>query len=75
MESVFSFGRLCCLCLVMQVLLRDPMDDDVVPIVEELRRRLPKVSAAEQGQGEEEACAQDGEGGEENGAPFENILI
>ena len=52
----------------MQVLLRDPTDDDVVPIVEELRRRLPKVSAAEQGQGEEEACAQDGEGGEENGA-------
>ncbi|XP_040868520.1 magnesium transporter MRS2-I isoform X3 [Glycine max] len=49
-----------------EVLLRDPTDDDVVPIVEELRRRLPKVSAAEQGQGEEEACAQDGEGGEEN---------
>ncbi|KAH1258373.1 Magnesium transporter MRS2-I [Glycine max] len=44
-----------------EVLLRDPMDDDVVPIVEELRRRLPQVSAAEQGQGKEEACAQDGE--------------
>ncbi|KAL2953104.1 hypothetical protein AAZX31_19G147700 [Glycine max] len=54
-----------------EVLLRDPTDDDVVPIVEELRRRLPKVSAAEQGQGEEEACAQDGEGGEENEFPFE----
>nr|ACU20087.1 unknown [Glycine max] len=54
-----------------EVLLRDPMDDDVVPIVEELRRRLPQVSAAEQGQGKEEACAQDGEGGEENEFPFE----
>ncbi|KAL2321010.1 hypothetical protein Fmac_029979 [Flemingia macrophylla] len=48
-----------------EVLLRDPTDDDVVPIVEELRRRLPKVS------GEEEVCAQDGEGGEENEFPFE----
>ncbi|KAL5135092.1 Magnesium transporter MRS2-I [Glycine soja] len=54
-----------------EVLLRDPMDDDVVPIVEELRRRLPQVSAAEQGQGKEEGCAQDGEGGEENEFPFE----
>ncbi|XP_061369062.1 magnesium transporter MRS2-I-like isoform X2 [Gastrolobium bilobum] len=43
-----------------EVLLRDPMDDDVVPIVEELRRRLPRETAAGQGQlGEEEACAQD----------------
>ncbi|XP_020228879.1 magnesium transporter MRS2-I isoform X2 [Cajanus cajan] len=48
-----------------EVLLRDPTDDDVVPIVEELKRRLPKVS------GEEEACAQDGEAGEENEFPFE----
>lgn len=54
------------------MLLRDPMDDDVVPIVEELGRRLPKVTAA--GQGEEESCAQDGEGGEENGALFWKLL-
>ncbi|KAK7284082.1 hypothetical protein RJT34_18820 [Clitoria ternatea] len=56
-----------------EVLLRDPTDDDVVPIVEELRRRLPIVRAdgQGQGQGEEEGCAQDGEGGEENEFPFE----
>lgn len=41
-----------------EVLVRDPMDEDVVPVVEELRRRLPV-------KGEEESCAQDG--GEENG--------
>ncbi|XP_027349540.1 magnesium transporter MRS2-I-like isoform X2 [Abrus precatorius] len=52
-----------------EVLLRDPTDDDVVPIVEELRRRLPKANAC--GQGEEEACVQDGEGGQENEFPFE----
>jgi len=65
--------RLCCLFLVMQVLLRDPTDDDVVPIVEELRRRLPKVSDFGKGQGEEEACAPDGEGGDENGVLCETF--
>lgn len=59
--------------LVMQVLLRDPTDDDVVPIVEELRRRLPKVSASGEGRGEEETCAQDGEGGDENGVLCETF--
>jgi len=57
----------------MQVLLRDPTDDDVVPIVEELRRRLPKVSASGEGRGEEETCAQDGEGGDENGVLCETF--
>jgi magnesium transporter len=51
-------------------LLRDPTDDDVVPIVEELQRRLPNVTAASQGQGE---YARDGEDGEENGAFCEII--
>ncbi|WJX84330.1 Magnesium transporter MRS2-I [Trifolium repens] len=50
-----------------EVLVRDPMDDDVVPVVEELRRRLP-VKVSGQGQGEEESCAQDSE---ENEFPFE----
>lgn len=55
-----------------EVLVRDPMYDDVVPVVEELRRRLPlKVSVAGQGQVEEELCVQEGEGGEENEFPFE----
>ncbi|KAK9281107.1 hypothetical protein L1049_004000 [Liquidambar formosana] len=37
-----------------EVLLRDPLDDNVIPIVEELKRRLPLVNAIFQGQGEEE---------------------
>lgn len=36
------------------MLLRDPMDENVVPIVEELQRRLPSTSSIYQGQGEEE---------------------
>lgn len=35
-------------------MLRDPFDDKVQPIVEELQRRLPLVSANFQGQGDEE---------------------
>ncbi|CAJ2633020.1 magnesium transporter MRS2-I-like isoform X2 [Trifolium pratense] len=50
-----------------EVLVRDPLDDDVVPVVEELRRRLP-LRVSGQGQGEEESCAQDSE---ENEIPFE----
>ncbi|WJX17008.1 hypothetical protein P8452_06971 [Trifolium repens] len=46
-----------------EVLVRDPMDDDVVSVVEELRRRLP-IKVSGQGQGEEESCAEDSE---ENG--------
>ncbi|MED6182065.1 Magnesium transporter MRS2-I [Stylosanthes scabra] len=48
-----------------KVFVRDPADDDVVPIVEELRRRLPKSS------GDEEPCAQGGGQGEDNEFPFE----
>ncbi|XP_054777373.1 magnesium transporter MRS2-I-like isoform X3 [Prosopis cineraria] len=55
-----------------EVLLRDPLDDDVIPIVEQLQRRLPKVSGTGQGLGEEEeTCAQEVEGDEENEFPFE----
>lgn len=57
------------LCFFEQVLLRDPMDDNVVPIVEELQRRLPPVSTSFQGQGEEEdlGAQNDAEAAEENG--------
>lgn len=34
------------------MLLRDPTDENVIPIVEELRRRLPPASGAHQVQGE-----------------------
>ncbi|KAI4349444.1 hypothetical protein L6164_010031 [Bauhinia variegata] len=50
-----------------EVLLRDPLDDDVIPVVEELRRRLPVATATGKGQRDEE----DVEGGEENEFPFE----
>ncbi|KAD6120103.1 hypothetical protein E3N88_11374 [Mikania micrantha] len=36
------------------VLLRDPLDDNVIPIVEELQRRLPPVDTNFLGQGEDE---------------------
>jgi hypothetical protein len=42
------------------------MDDDVVSVVEEIRRRLP-VKVSGQGQREEESCAEDSE---ENGKIF-----
>lgn len=35
-----------------QVLLRDPLDENVIPVVEELQRRLPPVNAIQQGQGD-----------------------
>lgn len=52
------------------MLLRDPTDENVVPIVEELRRRLPPASGLQQGQGEgkENLTSQnDAEAGEEDG--------
>ncbi|XP_076930597.1 magnesium transporter MRS2-I-like isoform X2 [Bidens hawaiensis] len=53
-----------------EVLLRDPLDDNVIPIVEELQRRLPPVNANYLGQGDDE----DGVGGQTEGQtkfPFE----
>ncbi|KAF0914675.1 hypothetical protein E2562_031136 [Oryza meyeriana var. granulata] len=44
-----------------EVLLRDPLDDNVIPVVEELRRRLAPSSATQH----------DVEGAEENESPFE----
>ncbi|XP_028758403.1 magnesium transporter MRS2-I-like isoform X1 [Neltuma alba] len=53
-----------------EVLLRDPLDDDVIPIVEQLQRRL--LFGTVQGQREEEeTCAQEVEGDEEKEFPFE----
>ena len=57
-----------CALFVHQVLLRDLMDDNVIPLVEELRRRLPLASTSFQGQEEEDLGAQnDAEASEENG--------
>ncbi|XP_024964190.1 magnesium transporter MRS2-I-like isoform X1 [Cynara cardunculus var. scolymus] len=49
-----------------EVLLRDPSDDNVIPVVEELRRRLP-VANANRG----DLSGQHDEAGEEDESPFE----
>ncbi|OMO78393.1 Mg2+ transporter protein, CorA-like/Zinc transport protein ZntB [Corchorus capsularis] len=57
-----------------EVLLRDPLDDNVIPIVAELKRRLPQYNLTSQGQGEEEenpGLRNDMDTGEENEFPFE----
>ncbi|MED6197504.1 Magnesium transporter MRS2-2, variant 2 [Stylosanthes scabra] len=57
-----------------EVLLRDPTDDNVVPVVEELQRRLPQVGSGHQqeGDGKEFNVGQhDLEGNEEDESPFE----
>lgn len=57
-----------------EVLLRDPMDDNVIPIVEELRRRLPPINLISQGQGdtrEQQNVQNDVEAGDEDESPFE----
>ncbi|KAF5202822.1 Magnesium transporter mrs2-2 [Thalictrum thalictroides] len=57
-----------------EVFLRDPLDDNVIPIVEELRRRLPPSNSVQQGQGdmkEQQNGQNDIEGGEEDESPFE----
>ncbi|KAJ0113348.1 hypothetical protein Patl1_03235 [Pistacia atlantica] len=57
-----------------EVLLGDPLDDNVIPIVEQLQRRLASDNPTSQGQGEEEehpGVRNDFETGEENEFPFE----
>nr|AAR87307.1 putative CorA-like Mg2+ transporter protein [Oryza sativa Japonica Group] len=54
-------GRERAIVLNLEVLLRDPLDDNVIPVVEELRRRLAPSSATQH----------DVEGAEEDESPFE----
>ncbi|KAJ4846232.1 Magnesium transporter MRS2-2 [Turnera subulata] len=57
-----------------EVLLRDPLDENVIPVVEELQRRLPTANLIrqEQGDGNEFPGGQnDAEAGEEDESPFE----
>ncbi|XP_047310409.1 magnesium transporter MRS2-I-like [Impatiens glandulifera] len=56
-----------------EVLLRDPLDDNVIPVVEQLRRRLPPSSGdmhEAQAEGKEVVTHPD-EMGEEDESPFE----
>ncbi|XP_047954488.1 magnesium transporter MRS2-I-like [Salvia hispanica] len=55
-----------------EVLLRDPLDDNVVPIVEDLRRRLKPLTDNREISGDgKELLAQHDETGEEDDSPFE----
>ncbi|WVY99231.1 hypothetical protein V8G54_031382 [Vigna mungo] len=57
-----------------EVLLRDPTDENVIPVVEELQRRLPQSSAGlqQQGDGKEYLGGQnDAEAAEDDESPFE----
>lgn len=56
-----------------EVLLRDPSDDNVTPVVEELRRRLKPVNAnhEDQGEGKDSLVHHDLEAAEEDESPFE----
>ncbi|PSS33811.1 Magnesium transporter MRS2-2 like [Actinidia chinensis var. chinensis] len=56
-----------------EVLLRDPLDDKVIPVVEELRRRLPPINAIREGQADAKELGgqHDIDAGEEDESPFE----
>ncbi|KAJ0035828.1 hypothetical protein Pint_24684 [Pistacia integerrima] len=57
-----------------EVLLRDPLDENVIPVVAELQRRLPPVNAIREAQeeGKEDAGGHNEvETGEEDESPFE----
>uniref|UniRef100_A0A7N0RC45 Magnesium transporter n=1 Tax=Kalanchoe fedtschenkoi TaxID=63787 RepID=A0A7N0RC45_KALFE len=67
-------GRERVIVLNLEVLLRDPEDELVIPVVEELRRRLPaqQVSSKTQGEDDEQQGGQnDAETDEESEFPFE----
>ncbi|KAM0951788.1 putative Mg2+ transporter protein, CorA-like/Zinc transport protein ZntB [Dioscorea sansibarensis] len=53
-----------------EVLLRDPTEENVIPIVEELRRRLPTINVVERTQGEGREH-HDADAIEEEESPFE----
>lgn len=56
---------------MLQVLLRDPLDENVIPFVEELQRRLPVGDESGNGQGDGKESSgggqNDGDTGEEDG--------
>lgn len=57
-----------------EVLLRDPSDENVIPVVEELQRRLPPANAIPQGLGDGKEYPgghNDIDAGEEDESPFE----
>ncbi|XVF66561.1 hypothetical protein PTKIN_Ptkin10aG0046800 [Pterospermum kingtungense] len=63
-------GRDRAIVLNLEVLLRDPSDEYVVPVVQELQRRLPQLNAIRQGQ-DYMSGQNDVEAGDEDESPFE----
>ncbi|VFQ63365.1 unnamed protein product [Cuscuta campestris] len=66
-------GRERAIVLNLEVLLRDPSDENVTPVVEELRRRLKPVNAnnEDQAEGKDSLVHHDVETAEEDESPFE----
>nr|CAB3493281.1 unnamed protein product [Digitaria exilis] len=64
-------GRERAIVLNLEVLLRDPSDENVIPVVEELRRRLAPSSATQHDGRENLSGQQDVEGADEDESPFE----
>ena len=58
------------------MLLRDPSDESVIPVVAELQRRLPPLNAICQGQGDakEYPGGQNDEMGEDDGMFVSHVL-
>ncbi|XP_048138459.1 magnesium transporter MRS2-I-like isoform X2 [Rhodamnia argentea] len=54
-----------------EVLLRDPLDENVTPIVEELKRRLPGIGQFQGEEDEQQEVNNDADVGEQNEFPFE----
>ncbi|KAH9764633.1 Magnesium transporter MRS2-2 [Citrus sinensis] len=66
-------GREQAIVLNLEVLLRDPLDEHVIPVVAELQRRLTPVNAIRDslGDGKEYTGGNDVDAGEEDESPFE----
>ncbi|PWZ53459.1 Magnesium transporter MRS2-I [Zea mays] len=64
-------GRERAIVLNLEVLLRDPSDENVIPVVEELHRRLAPSSATQHDGKENLSGQHDVEGAEEDESPFE----
>lgn len=50
------------------MLLRDPFDENVLPIVEELQRRLPEIGQFQGEEDEQQEANNDADAGEQNGS-------
>ncbi|XP_010932874.1 magnesium transporter MRS2-I [Elaeis guineensis] len=69
---VLNLEHIKAIITAQEVLLRDPMEENVIPIVEELRRRLPPANVYQaQGDGKENLNGQHDDDAEEDESPFE----